>query len=190
MRLRKHLEDIISDRNEYVAGNATLFQSLRFLNLPDKGVMDRYWDKVEKEIKADHSNSSVPKNYLDTVILNYCNVDKYAFGGSYRHYGIEKTLKDIIIKDLRGGMSNIVPSKFARYASFIVGYSKPMKKDDDIPNFVVDKIEKMSKQFKVHSTMHLSRGLHIYSNFKNRSVLKSRTEGIVSIINHVFIIIT
>lgn len=165
MRLQKHLEDIIANSNEYVASNVALLRVLR--NLSDKEIMDKYWDKVVKEIKADHSNSSMSKSCLDTAIMNYCS-HPLGLGGSYRHYGIEKVLREIIIKDLRDGMSNIIPSKFARYASFIVGYSKPTPNDDDIPNFIVGKMEKMAQQFNVRGTIQLSKGVSIYSYLKNR----------------------
>lgn len=171
MRMKNLLWNIVENCDENIAGNVILFRALRGLHLPDTNILDKYWDKVMKGIITDHANSLnhtiSPKSYLGRVIRNYSNFNNN-MEGTYRHYKLEVTLKDILIKELADGISNIIPYSFALYASFIIAYSKPTLTDNDIPLFIVRKIEKMSSQFGIQDTMHLSNGLDIYTYFKNR----------------------
>lgn len=157
--------------NGRAVNNMILCRALRSLKLSTniEDILNKYWDKVTVEIKADHINATGiparPKNYLDTVIANYFY---FNFRCSYRHRDLENLLNQILINDLKSGMSNIIPRKFARYASFIISSSKPVYRDQQIPNFIVAKIEKMVEQFTTNDIVQLSKGVQNYVFYRDR----------------------
>lgn len=65
------------------------------------------------------------------------------------------------MEDLKNGISGLVPMKFAQLASFVIAYGHTPEKNYRLPDFLVQRIQEMSKQFSIVDVFNLSRGIHI-----------------------------
>lgn len=80
--------------------------------------------------------------------------------GTYKNVQFEKTVIDLLVKDLRDGITALLPSGFSKSASFILAYGHTPD-DHTFPEYIVQRIEAMQEQFTVSDCLQLTRGLQI-----------------------------
>lgn len=158
---------LMTSANDSVLSKPSLFRVLRYMKLPNFDIIDRYWDKVMLEIKNDTylDAQSNAKINLAQICHNYSYFNNN-LGGTYRYLPFERTVTDILMEELQTGFSNIIPSRFAKFASFIIGYGHSDNKFEKIPEFIVEKIESMGDQFTASDCLQLSRGIEILFNMR------------------------
>jgi hypothetical protein len=161
----------------------TLFKILRLLKISDTKLCNTYWERVIDEI-ASSKDCEMDRFYQ---IARYCHRYMHFnnnLGGTYRHKGFEKYLTDMLLDELQYGISSIVPSKFAKFASFIIAYGHGPKKHV-IPDFIVQKICTMSEQFNVIDCLQLSRGIQILLEMRYRHFIPNELSSQLVLIESV-----
>lgn len=158
LKMSKMAEKIIySDVGINQTEFPALFKVLRLLKISNMKLCDMFWTKVVEEIV---NNPEERKIYR---LIRHCHRYMHFnnnLGGTYRHYRFEKVLLSLIQNELATGISQFIPTKFAKLTSFVFAYST------DIPDSVIQKIESMSEQFTIHDCRQLSRGLQIAYELK------------------------
>jgi hypothetical protein len=105
-------------------------------------------------------------------------------GGTYRHYELERRLVQWLWHEVENGTAGVMPSKFARVASFILAYGNIGRGrsviSESILTQMVCKVLDMAPQFSTIDCMYISRGLHI------GTTLGCRSKGISSRLLNVF----
>lgn len=81
--------------------------------------------------------------------------------GTYRHFAFERTVVNLLINDMQTGISALLPSVFAKSASFIISYGHTNRDKKMFPEFIVQKVEAMEEQFTITDCYHLTRGIQI-----------------------------
>jgi hypothetical protein len=86
-------------------------------------------------------------------------------GGTYHHYELEKRIIRWLWHEVENGTAGVMPSKFARVASFILAYGnigqrRSVVSESTIKQMVC-KILDMAPQFNTMDCLYISRGLHI-----------------------------
>lgn len=80
--------------------------------------------------------------------------------GTYKNFVFEKTLVNLLVKDLDEGITSFVPSRFSKSASFILAYGHTS--DNHIfSESIVRKIEAMQEQFTVFDCLQMTRGMQV-----------------------------
>ena len=88
-------------------------------------------------------------------------------GGTYCHYELEKHMINWLWKEIDNGVSGVIPSKFARAASFILAYGnigqhRAVISEANLMKFL-QKLQNMSPQFSRMDCLYISKGLKISS---------------------------
>jgi hypothetical protein len=86
-------------------------------------------------------------------------------GGTYRHYELERRLIQWLWHEVENGTAGVMPSKFARVASFILAYGnigqgRSVISESTLTQMVC-KVLDMAPQFSKIDCLYISRGLHI-----------------------------
>lgn len=163
-KLISQFDQIISKKGELLSLNSMLYRALRISKISERSILDRYWEKITKEIEAEHLDQNrilAPNSYLDNLRHNYVYFNNN-LAGTYRYKPFEVLLIDIYMNDIKYGMSGILPYKLARAASFIIAYNSVKQDDTLMPDFVLDKIESMADQFRSTDCLALSKGLETF----------------------------
>lgn len=82
-------------------------------------------------------------------------------GGTYRHYKFERIVSKFLLADLENGVSSLIPTLFAKLASFILAYGQTAYGHALFPPLIVEKIESMRQQFTILDCLFISRGVQI-----------------------------
>lgn len=141
----------------------SLFKALRLLKISNLDLCNAYWTKVLNEIQNN------PKEREIYRIARFCHRYMHFnnnLGGTYRHIEYERTLINLILDEIKGGLSSMIPSKFAKLSSFVIAYGQSIEFKNQIPEFIVCKFEEMSKQFTAIDCLHISRGIQISLEMK------------------------
>lgn len=129
-----------------------IFKILRKAKVSKPQLCNIYWNKVLEKIKSD------PEEQETDRLIHHCHRYMYFnnnLGGTYRFFPIERFLMDLILTDLREGLSQFVPSKMSRLLSFLIGYGT----SDTIP--LLDKLINSHEQLGLGDCLQLSRGIQI-----------------------------
>ena len=70
--------------------------------------------------------------------------------------------------ELQNGISSVIPSRFAKFSSFVIAYYSNPKRKHTIPAFIIEKIESMQEQFNIVDCLQLSRGVQILLEMRYR----------------------
>lgn len=160
-KLTEFAKDFIYDKSSNADSPATLpilFKILRLLKISNVYICDGYWSKVLTEIQ---SNPAERESY---ILARHCHRYMHFnnnLGGTYHHQAFEKCVVDLMVRELQTGITAIVPSKFARVASFIIAYGHTPNSRYVLPEYIVSRIEDMAAQFKVIDCLQISRGIQI-----------------------------
>lgn len=107
------------------------------------------------------SNPSLQENY---ILAKYCHRYMHFnnnLNGTYRFIPFEKAIVKLIVNDLDKGITAILPSKFAKAASFIMSYGHTPHDKYKFPEFIIRKLEDMQEQFTIFDCLQLTRGIQI-----------------------------
>lgn len=154
----------------------TVFKILRLLKISDISLCDAYWTKVLNEI---YSTKESNINYQLSR-----SVQKYMFfnnnlGGTYRHIEFEKSMIDMLMLELK---TTLIPKDFAKFSSFIIAYGD-CTGGQNIPQFIVNKIEELNEQFTIKDCLNLSRGVQIALEVRFKRPMTSLLENQIESIN-------
>lgn len=137
---------------------ATLFKVLRYLKISNVYICDGYWSKVLHEIRT---SASERQSY---VLARHCHRYMHFnnnLGGTYHHREFERHVTGLIVEEMRTGITAHIPAKFAKVAAFIIAYGHTPNGRQQLPEFVVGRIEALGGQFKVVDCLQISRGIQI-----------------------------
>lgn len=81
--------------------------------------------------------------------------------GTYRYIPFEKTMARLILDDLDNGITSLLPAKFANVACFILAYGHTPRGATMFPEYIIQKIEDMAKQFTIFNCLQLATGIRI-----------------------------
>jgi hypothetical protein len=86
-------------------------------------------------------------------------------GGTYRHYELERQMIEWLWHEVENGTAGVLPSKFARVASFILAYGnigegRSVVSESTVTQMVC-KVLDMAPQFSKMDCLYISRGLQI-----------------------------
>lgn len=138
-----------------------LFQILRTNKQSATKVYDKYWSKVTAELAAmDPERTFNFDNMLIKACHRYCNFDN-SQRGQYRYLPFEAIATKLAFNEVNTGISGMIPRRFVKLASFLLGYGCHQT-SHRFPESFVQRIEDMSPQYTVHDLTHLSRGIKLY----------------------------
>lgn len=141
----------------------SLFKALRLLKISNLDLCNAYWTEVLNEILSNPKEREVYR--IGRFCYRYMHFNNN-LGGTYRHLEYERTLISLILDEIKNGLSSMIPSSFAKLSSFAIAYGESIDFKNQIPEFIVSKLEEMSKQFTVIDCLHISRGLQISLEMK------------------------
>ena len=156
----------------------TLFKIVRLLKISDINMCDTYWTKALNEIYSTKESSI-------TYRLSR-HIHKYMFfnnnlGGTYRHQEFEKSMIDMLMKEMK---MVVIPKDFAMFAAFIIAYGDGSDRLE-IPDFIVGKIEQLHGQFTIKDCLMLSRGLQILQEMRAKNQVSLDLEEQIGEVNKV-----
>lgn len=154
----------------------TVFKIMRLLKISDIELCNSYWTKVLNNI---HGTAEKDFTFIVTK-----SIQKYMFfnnnlGGTYRHRAFESSLSQMLMHELK---KTLIPKDFADFASFIIAYGDKTHAED-LPEFIVDKIEELNEQFTIKQCVQLSRGIQIMSEIRFRKPYPRKLEHQIDSIN-------
>lgn len=135
-----------------------VFKVLRLLKISNTKLCDKYWTSVSNLIRNNPMEQEI--YILIRHFQRYMNFNNN-LAGTYRNYNFEQFITSYLVDDLKNGISSMIPSKFAKIASFILAYGQVTNGQLSFPVDVIEKIEEMQHQFTVLDCLHISRGLQI-----------------------------
>jgi hypothetical protein len=104
-------------------------------------------------------------------------------GGTYRYYEFERQMIQWLWHEVENGAAGVIPSKFARVASFMLAYGNIGQGGSIISESTVtqlmSRVLDMAPQFSKMDCMYISRGLQIGANLgSHRKGISSRFLGV------------
>lgn len=131
-----------------------LFKILRQAKVSKSRLCNVYWNKVLEKIRAE------PAEQQSDRLIHHCHRYMYFnnnLGGTYRYFAFERFVLELILVELREGVSRLVPAKLARLSSFLVGYGT----SEQIPQLILDQLLSCRDQLSFSDCLQLSRGIQI-----------------------------
>lgn len=102
--------------------------------------------------------------------------------GTYRHYKFEKQMIEWLNKELKHGVSAIIPSLFCKIFAFFISYPNE-NIVNETPEVMTNKVLNNIGQYSIYDCYIISRGLNIaFINRKKRTSLPTFLDQYVSII--------
>lgn len=132
-------------------------QILRILKISNTSICNEYWSKVKREIIYNPQQNNY---FLGMYCHRYMHFNNN-LNGTYRHIPFEKAMVKLIVNDLDKGVTSLLPSKFAKAASFILSYGHTPHDKYMFPEFIVKKMEDMQEQFTILDCLQMTRGIQI-----------------------------
>ncbi|XP_021937564.1 FAST kinase domain-containing protein 1, mitochondrial isoform X2 [Zootermopsis nevadensis] len=144
----------------------TLFKILRQLKTSNVKLCDAFWSRTLQCME------NIPEEREDyklfRVTHRYMHFNNN-LGGTYRHYELERRLIHWLWHEVENGTAGVMPSKFARVASFILAYGNIGQARSTVSEStltqMVCKVDDMAPQFNKTDCVYISRGLHIGTTF-------------------------
>lgn len=154
--LMANLEDYLAEKKETLSTDDVLlvFKILRQAKVSKSRLCNIYWKKVLDKLKSNAEEQDSDR------LVHHCHRYMYFnnnLGGTYRYFPYERFVLDLILKELREGVSQLVPSKLVRLSSFLIGYGT----SPTIPQLILDKIIASKDQLSFTDCLQLSRGIQI-----------------------------
>ncbi|PSN37677.1 hypothetical protein C0J52_05617 [Blattella germanica] len=119
--------------------------------------------------------------HLKTSNVELCDMYMHFnnnLGGTYRHYELEMHMINWLWNEVENGIAGVIPSKFARVASFMLAYGNIGQNrsviTDDILMHLVNKMLNMTYQFNKMDCLYISRGLKTGLAFGQRRNMSQR----------------
>lgn len=135
-----------------------LFKVIRLLKISEPHICNRYWSMVLKEILG---NTTEQEPFILARHFHRYMYFNNNLGGTYRHYQFEKIITRFLLTDIQNGVASLIPTLFAKLASFILGYGQTSYGKLMFPPFIINKIESMHQQFTILDCLYISRGIQI-----------------------------
>lgn len=160
------LEQYLSEKKELLSTEDVLivFKILRQAKVSKSRLCNIYWNKVLDKIKED------PGEQDSDRLIHHCHRYMYFnnnLGGTYRYFAFERFALDLIMIELREGMSQFIPAQLVRLSSFLIGYGTSEK----IPQMILDKLIACKDQLNFSDCLQLSRGIQIALELRFRKGL-------------------
>lgn len=164
---RKDLVDMVDaylmEKKEILTTEDVLliFKILRKTKVSKSRLCNKYWNKVLEKIKAESEEQESSR------LVHHCHRYMYFnnnLGGTYRHYAFERFVLELIIIELREGMSRFIPTKLSRLSSFLIAYGTT----ESIPQIILDKLIACREQLTFSDCLQLSRGIQIAMELRFR----------------------
>lgn len=150
------LEEYLTEKKEILSTEDVLlcFKILRQAKVSKSKLCNIYWKKVLDKIRAELAEQESDR------LIHHCH--RYQnfnnnLGGTYRYFAFERFALDLILIELREGISQFVPSKLARLSSFLIGYGTT----ENIPQLILDKLIACRQQLSFDDCLQLSRGIQV-----------------------------
>lgn len=144
-----------------IVNDSLLFQMLRRNKQSARNVYDKYWSKVATELAAmDPKRTPNFDNMLSKACYRYCYFDN-SQRGQYRHLPFEEIATKLVIDEINTGISGMIPRKFVKLATFLLGFGSHQTTHRFPENFV-QRVEDMVRQYTVHDILQLSRGVELF----------------------------
>lgn len=127
-----------------------------------KDIYQKYWDKVADDLASISTQALDIDSTLSTLSYRYCSLQK-GLTSRYRCQKFESLLKELVLIELKYGVSAWKPNRVAKLATFIIGFaSDPIFDNTMLPEYFVKKIEGMACQFTVNEVIDLSIGIECF----------------------------
>lgn len=153
--------DAYMDTTTDTVNDSLLFQMLRHNKKSVTEIYDKYWSKVATELASMDPKQTVNyDNMLSKACYRYCNFDN-SQRGRYRYLPFEKVAMKLVIEEIETGISGMVPRKFVKLATFLLGFGSHQI-THRFPESFVQRIEDMARQYTVHDLHQLSRGVELF----------------------------
>lgn len=150
------------------------FKILRLLKISDISLCDSFWVKCLNQIYGTKVQSVRYK------IIQFIN--KYMFfnnnlGGSYRNIEFEKSVIEMAKDELKSPTS---PREFSVFASFIIAYDD----ENEIAQWIVDKIDQIHDQLNVRDCWQISRGIQILNEMRLKQFITTKLANQMQFLNY------
>ncbi|XP_055311762.1 uncharacterized protein LOC129574190 isoform X2 [Sitodiplosis mosellana] len=169
--LPDHLESVSRDMltilansgSENTIKNDQLFAILkhkRYISVKD--IYKKYWEKMTEDL-ANISTQALDIDFtLSTLSYRYCLLQK-GLASRYRCQKFESLLKELVLIEVKYGISAWLPHRIANMATFIIGYANdPIFDQITLPEYFVKKIEEMAPQFTANEIIDISIGIETF----------------------------
>lgn len=178
------VEKIISNESLTSAQLPRAFRILRSLKISNIKLCNKYWRLVLDEIQKSPHEKEFHRLSRHSHRYMYFNNN---LGGTYHNREFEHAVCELMLEDIEHGLSGIVPSRFAKSASFIIAYGGNISSSEEIPAVIMDKMATMSKQFSIFDCLQLSRGLQIAFEMRFRHSISAEVAPKLNQISNILI---